>query len=205
MSAEVQPPAPKPRKRRRARGALAVIGALLVGSAVLRIGLGAEEALARAVEDSAAVAETPAKPAPKSCAAEDDIAPILVALDQREARIARRESDLQVRVQALSVAETEIDRRMAALVEAEEKLSATLALAQTAAEDDLTRLTSVYANMKPKQAAALFATMDPDFAAGFLGRMQPESAAAIMAGLDPQTAYSISAILAGRNANAPSD
>ncbi|KIN65935.1 hypothetical protein Z945_982 [Sulfitobacter noctilucae] len=89
------------------------------------------------------------------------------------------------------------------LEEAEANLRRTLSLTDGAAEDDLARLTAVYENMKPKDAAALFATMEPDFAAGFLGRMRPDYAAAVMTGLPPDVAYSISVILAGRNANAP--
>ena len=104
-----------------------------------------------------------------------------------------------------AIAETEIDRKMAALEEAEANLRATLALANGAAEEDLARLTDVYANMKPKQAAALFEEMDPNFAAGFLGRMRPDAAAAILAGLTPRAAYTISVVLAGRNADVPKE
>ena len=92
---------------------------------------------------------------------------------------------------------------MIALEQIESDLRKTLALADGAAENDLARLTSVYENMKPKDAAALFETMEPDFAAGFLGRMRPDAAASVMTGLSPGAAYSISVILAGRNANAP--
>ncbi|NHX27768.1 hypothetical protein HA397_27890, partial [Escherichia coli] len=88
---------------------------------------------------------------------------------------------------------------------AEDSLRATLTLAETAAESDLARLTAVYENMKPKDAAGLFEQMSPDFAAGFMGMMRPDAAAQIMAALDPATAYSISVVLAGRNARATPD
>ena len=78
-----------------------------------------------------------------------------------------------------------------------------MATADKAAENDIGRLTAVYENMKPDQAAALFRLMEPSFAAGFLGRMRPDSAAAILAGLEPDLAYSISVVLAGRNADVP--
>jgi flagellar motility protein MotE (MotC chaperone) len=84
-------------------------------------------------------------------------------------------------------------------------LRAVLAIADGAAEGDLARLTAVYESMKPKDAAPLFEKMAPEFAAGFLGRMRPEAAGAILSGLPPDMAYSISAILAGRNATAPTD
>ena len=94
---------------------------------------------------------------------------------------------------------------MVALEMAEESLVSTMARASTASENDLTRLTAVYENMKPKEASALFEEMDPEFAAGFLGRMRPDAAASIMTGLNSGKAYAISVILAGRNANAPSE
>ncbi|WP_418592474.1 MotE family protein [Ponticoccus sp. (in: a-proteobacteria)] len=213
--------APKPRRRKgRARGTLAAVGSLLVASALLRTAIGAGEALARedpapgpgmqaaTAQDPAPMARQHAAAAPPGGApilAEADLMPLLDSLRAREARIRKRESEIDIRMQALSVAEQEIDRKLAALEEAEKALRATLALAQTAAEDDLARLTDVYANMKPKQAAALFEQMDPEFAAGFLGRMRPNVAAAIMAGMKPETAYLVSVIVAGRNAEVPKE
>jgi flagellar motility protein MotE (MotC chaperone) len=128
---------------------------------------------------------------------------LLDALQVREARIAKQERQFELRAKALRVADEEITKRLENLQAAETALRKTLALADGAAEADLTRLTAVYESMKPKDSAALFETMEPDFAAGFLGRMRPDIAANVMAGLSPETAYSISVILAGRNAKVP--
>ncbi|WP_417740684.1 MotE family protein [Salipiger sp.] len=202
---------PKAPRTRRGMGVLAVIGALLIASALARIGMQAGAALALentepapeavAMQDPTMGAE--AETASAGCPVASDIGPILEALKTREERVSKRESDLRARMQALSVAEAEIDRRMSAMEDAERRLRETLAIAKTAAEEDVAQLTQVYATMKPKQAAALFEEMEPDFAAGFLGRMRPDAAAAIMAGLSPQKAYTISVMLAGRNAAAP--
>ena len=139
----------------------------------------------------------------RGCTADPGTAALLTAirdrndvLDRREARIADRES-------AVELAQVAIEGRLAALVAAEEELARTLTMADSAAEEDVTRLVAVYENMKPKDAIPVFAEMDPDFAAGFLGRMRADAAAAVLSGLDPKVAYTISAILAGRNANAP--
>ncbi|MFZ5964334.1 MotE family protein [Thalassococcus sp. BH17M4-6] len=188
---------------RRGRGSLALIGGLLIGSALVRIGSETGQALAE--EHGGPASADTAAHAPAMATTEAELLPMLEALKSREARLEKRENDLRVRIQALSVAEEEIDRKLEAMATAEDKLRATLALAQTAAEDDLTRLTDVYANMKPKQAAALFEQMDPEFAAGFLGRMRADAAAAIMAGLSPQAAYTVSVVLAGRNADVPKE
>ncbi|MEM6565464.1 MAG: hypothetical protein AAF665_13510 [Pseudomonadota bacterium] len=191
------------KRRSNGRGSILCISALLVGSAALRIGVGAGAAVAEG--DLANQLLIPDSPSADRSRPEQraELGTLLEALNTREARIADEESKLQVRAKALDVAQIEIERRLAALEQAEKRLAATLARAQTAAEDDLARLTTVYENMKPKEAAALFEAMEPEFAAGFLARMRPDVAAKVMSGLDPQVAYSISAILAGRNALAP--
>jgi len=185
----------RPRKRP-GIGVLPLLAALFLVSGIVRLGLGATAVLANGPEpDLAAV--------PPGCTAPG--ADLLAAFAERESRLAARETQVADRQQALNVAEVEVAQKLAELVAAETSLAATLALAETAAEDDLGRLTAVYEAMKPQEAAALFQAMAPEFAAGFLGRMRPEPAAAIMAGLDPTTAYSISVILAGRNANVPTE
>ena len=112
---------------------------------------------------------------------------------------------LRDRLQALRITDREVTQKIAALEEAETDLRQTLSIAETAAEDDIKRLTEVYERMKPKQAAALFEQMDPSFATGFIARMRPEAAAAIMAGLSPQAAHTFSVVMAGRNADVPTE
>lgn len=189
--------------KRNTKGSLLLIGALLIGSGVIRIGLEAGQAVAT----ESPFLNTALKPAPTviqdNAPKREDLSAMLQAFQDREARIEETEKKLAVRQQALDVANSEIERRLATLQSAEESLRSLLALANTAAEDDLSRLTSVYENMKPKDAAKLFEEMEPAFAAGFLGRMRADAAAGVMAGLSPQAAYSISVILAGRNADVP--
>lgn len=202
----------KPKRGTRpARGTLTLVAVLLISSAAVRLSDGAGRAFA--VTEPADHADTsdhetdntapPVHASDMSCEPDPDIAAMLAAFRDREDRLKMQEAQMADRMQALAVADQEIDRKLAALSQAEEELRATLALADSAAENDLSRLTAVYESMKPKDAAALFEQMDPDFAAGFLGRMQPAAAAGVMAGLSPETAYTVSVILAGRNANVP--
>lgn len=185
------------------RSALWVIAALFVASGVLRLG---DHGVAIAKEVASLVDPSNVPMTNEAtCKTEDDIARVLAVLHEREEALKEREGALQDRLQAINVAESQIQINLAALVEAENSLKATMALANGAAENDLSQLTQVYESMKAKQAIPLFAQMDPQFAAGFLGRMRSESAAQIMAGLDPQKAYAISVILAGRNANVPTN
>ncbi len=141
--------------------------------------------------------------APMECQVDTDLAPLLAAFQERDAELNRRESQVRLRMQALAVADTELQKKLDALRDAETRLRDTIALAETASENDISALVAVYEAMKPKEAAALFDAMEPAFSAGFIGRMRPEIAAPILAGMRPETAYSISAILAGRNANVP--
>ena len=134
--------------------------------------------------------------------ARSEIQALLDAIRDREAAVDKRQEELQEREEKLAQLEKDLSAKLEELVAAEDKLRDTLALAQSASENDIGNLVSVYENMKPKQAAALFQVMDPEFAAGFVGRMNPQQAAAIMANLTPEISYTISAILAGRNANA---
>lgn len=177
-------------------GSLMLVGGLLAASSLLRLGDIAGGALALQASQPA--------PAVQGCAP-SDTPEVLSALKRREERVSAREQALEDRIRALSVAEAEAKKRIAELAAAEARLAATMARADTAAEDDLERLTQVYSAMKPKEAAALFEEMDPRFAAGFLGRMSPQAAGAVMAGLSPKTAYSFSVLLAGRNARIPKE
>ncbi|MEM6939013.1 MAG: hypothetical protein AAF943_01050 [Pseudomonadota bacterium] len=199
--------------RAKGRGVVLTIAALLVSSALLRLGGDTGQAIAQALtqpmkptapamsEDhlDKAVVEN----ASKTGADRTEMSNLLASLREREMRVKKLESQIEMRRKALEVADAEVRKRLAILEQTEANLRETLALADGAAEDDLARLTAVYEQMKPKEAADLFATMEPDFAAGFLGRMRPDAAASIMAGLPPEIAYSISVILAGRNANVP--
>jgi flagellar motility protein MotE (MotC chaperone) len=176
----------------------------LIGSALVRAGLGAGAALAVS-DDGADSPDKPDAATTNACPAPKEAGPLLKALNARKTRLDQREAQMRERMRALAVAEEEIAAKMQELVKAEESLSATIALADSAADDDITRLVSVYQAMKAKEAAALFETMNPDFAAGFLGRMEPGAAAGIMARLSPEAAYSVSVILAGRNASVPTE
>lgn len=186
--------------RKTGRRVLPVIAALLLGSALLRAAIGANEAIA---EDRVHQFTNTVEPA--VCETPADLQNLVAALQSREERLDEREKQMRARLQALAVADQEIEAKLARLSDAEDRLRGTLALADTAAEDDIARLVAVYEVMKPKEAATLFEEMSPEFAAGFLGRMRPEAAAGVLAGLTPQAAYSLSVILAGRNATVPKD
>lgn len=184
------------------RGALGVIALLLVASGVVRLSTGAGSAIALEIKERAKQQMGNAEE-PDIVDITPDLVVLLEETQSRQQNLDRREAELETRMQTLALIENAVTEDLARLEDAEAKLRATMASADAAAETDIGRLTTVYENMKPAEAAALFQLMEPSFAAGFLGRMRPDAAAAIMTGLEPGLAYSISVVLAGRNANVP--
>jgi len=182
---------------RAGQGALIILALLLASSGAMRIGLSVGQVWANTGQAVAESSEPLTCPLPPLAVAE--------ALLVREDQLASRESAVDERFAALTLAEQAITAKLQTLVEAEVRLKETLALADGAAEKDLARLTEVYETMKPKGAANLFSAMAPEFAAGFLGRMRPDAAAAILAGMAPDTAYAVSLLLAGRNTAVPKE
>lgn len=195
----------KSRNRRVRGGTMLLISFLLFGSALLRLGVQAGPAISKEMQQATETVEPSETEAASSFSDLGDLQPMLAAFQAREEKISAQEGRILDRMKALSIAETALNQKLSELVLAEEKLRATLSLADGAAEGDLDQLTGVYEKMKPKTAAILFEQMDPKFAAGFLARMRPDAAANILAGLTPQAAYTISLIFAGRNVNVPKE
>jgi len=191
----------KTRSAPRAPGALLLLALCFVGSAGLRIadpeGALAKEAAATGVGGGMQLA------AADPCGPGADPTGLLAALKQREDQLDARAAEIADRERLLQVAEAKYKEQLEALRTAEERLAATLAVADEAAEQDIERLTAVYENMNPKNAARIFESMDVTFAAGFLARMRKDTAAKIMGGMSAERAYAISAVIAGRNARAP--
>lgn len=181
---------------------LLILVGLLASSGVLRLTLGLNEAWA-VVQAAGPPPALAAKTCSASVPADGKFLPLVEALKTREARVAAKEASVADRSRTLARAKQEVEAKLAELKAANHQLSQRLTLARGAAEGDVAKLTAMYANMKPKMAAAIFQKMAPDFAAGFLARMKPEAAALILSGLTPDKAYTVSVMLAGRNAAAP--
>ena len=177
---------------------LAVIAMLLICSAGLRVLGGASMALAADDQD-----HIPASMSPLSETESQNLEldALLSSFRSREEALEKEEVRVLERSSQLKELETTIALKLEELDVAEAKLRELLAFANSASEDDVARLTAVYENMKPKNAATVFEEMDPAFAAGFLARMRPDAAATVMASLKPKTAYAVSVVLAGRHSD----
>jgi len=128
---------------------------------------------------------------------------MLAAIREREAELDAEEKRLAERRQTLSVAEAKLAEQLAAFETAQKNLEATLAMADQAAEKDIARMTTVYENMKPEDAAKIFERMDVAFAAGLLARMRPDLAAEVLTGMNADAAYALTLTIASRNAGVP--
>lgn len=190
---------PRSPMQRSSTGVLVLLACLFLAAGMSRLGMGVAEVIAAETgnpeEDS-----LPAVPL-----AEADPGDLIAALRLRAEALDARAAELDARGAMLRQAETDLQAQLDQLAQAEARLAATLRVTETAAEDDLRHLTTVFEAMKPAQAASLFAQMDAEFAAGFIGRLRPDFAGEVMSGLDPMIAYAISAILAGRHARTPRD
>ena len=188
--------------RRAPRPTHIILSCLLI-SAVIRVGTSgvaiAQEIALRTEAPPASAAQTMPR------APEPEIGSLLESIRTRQEQLTQREIKISERQLALNLVEQQIAQQLAVLKQAEQKLADTLAIADNAAENDLKQLTLVYEKMKAKNAADIFETMEISFAAGFLSRMKPESAAGILSAMPPTAAYSISVVMAGKNANAPTE
>lgn len=124
-------------------------------------------------------------------------------LKQQEQNITERTLRLDAREKALDIARSRIMERLEAMETAKADLEATITHVERAAQKDVQHLVDMYTSMKPKQAGEIFNTMQPDFAAGLVGQMKATVASAILANMDSEKAHAVSVVMAGRNANAP--
>lgn len=179
----------------------AIILSCFLASAIIRIstgGIALAEELTADTEVSPISTNLPQQPVP-------EVGSLLESIRVRQEQLSKRETEIAERQFELDLVEQRIAKQLSVLRQAEQKLADTLAMADTAAENDLKQLTEVYEKMKAKNAAEIFGTMEVSFAAGFLSRMKAESAAGILSEMPPNVAYSISVVMAGKNANAPTE
>lgn len=182
-------------------GGIALIVVCFIGSAGLRLG---DSGPAIAQEIGTMTAGSPGE-ADKPAAKTEPADALLAAIREREEQLDVRAQDLANRAQALRVAEEKLAEQLDAFEQAQRNLEETLAVADQAAERDIARMTTVYENMKPEDAARIIEQMDVAFAAGLLARMRPEIAAQVMTGMDPGTAYALTLTIASRHSDVPTE
>lgn len=183
-------------RRTSAIGGVGLIVLCFLGSAALRLTHGGL-ALAEELDERARASEA----APGGQGADA----LMAALREREKQLDADAAKLADRAQTLNVAEAKLAEQLAAFEKAREQLEATLATADKAAEKDIDRVTTVYENMKPAEAAKILDRMDVAFAAGLMSRMRPEIAAQVLSGMNPDAAYAVTLTIASRNSAVPTE
>lgn len=129
----------------------------------------------------------------------DAPASLMAELRHQREVLAESQRKLTEREQTLAVLQKHLEKRLADLAAARERLADTAALVEDAAGKDVRRLAEMYQQMKPKQAGQIFNEMAPTFAAGFIAEMRADAAALVLANMDAEKAYAVSLLLAGRN------
>jgi flagellar motility protein MotE (MotC chaperone) len=121
---------------------------------------------------------------------------LLGAIDERNKQLDTWSSDLADRARMLEVIEARAADQLRALEEQRRALEATLAGVEEGAAAEVARLTKIYENMNPKEAARIFEAMPADVAAGFIRRMSENKSALVMGRLNAQHAYAITLAMA---------
>jgi flagellar motility protein MotE (MotC chaperone) len=189
------------RSSRTRNGALFVVASCFLASAGIRIGVsGPAIAMELDARQDLAV-ESPDRERPISAdhTSFAELDTLLAAIRERQTALDGEEIRINEKLEILEQAEAAFESKRHELQETERRLAATLAQTDGAVLRDIEQLTSMYENMKPKNAAGIFETMDPRFAAGFLIRMNPQAAADILSGMSAEAAYEASVIMANRN------
>ena len=144
------------KKARSPRKILIFVVAMLLLSGSLRLG-SVGIAIASSPEDTEPSTEDGAT---LECVTDAETQELMALLRERSDRVAEVEATQAQRQKDLVQAEAELLENLNKLEDAETRLSATIQRVDGASSDDVSRLTSVYESMKPKDAALLFEQMN---------------------------------------------
>lgn len=123
---------------------------------------------------------------------------ILQNLGTRRAQLDQREAQLNTRGQLVDAADAKLDARIQQLTDLKGQIQGLLDQATKVQNDDTTRLVSVYAAMKPKDAAAAMTIMADDVRLPIAAQMKDRALAAILGAMTPDAAKDLTEKLAKR-------
>ena len=122
-------------------------------------------------------------------------------LREDQAQLATDQAELNDQRLSLQALQQELAVQTVELQTLYQTLDARWQEMQGASDGDMQHLASMYAAMKPDEAALIFNRMDPAFAAGFLRLLPSEHAGQIVASMETNKAYTVSVKLAGMNSD----
>ena len=164
--------------------------------------------MAAAAGASASDAATTAPAAPICATSVDELAreanmspseiQILQNLGARRAQLDQRESQLNSRGQLVDAADAKLDARIQQLTDLKTQIQGLLDQATKVQDADTQRLVTVYAAMKPKDAAAAMTIMSDDVRLPIAAQMKDRALAAILGAMTPDAARDLTEKLAKR-------
>ncbi len=124
---------------------------------------------------------------------------VLQSLSRERELIAAQKEELEARKSELTLAREKLEIEKAALLELKATIEDLLARAKANETEDLERLISFYANMKPSEAARIMDDLDIEVTILVLAKMKPRVAAPILAKMSPVRARAVSKIILERS------
>lgn len=152
-----------------------------------------------AKEEKSAAADAPAADgtvAPPKTWTEEEVA-LFKQLEARKKQLDAREQELSKLEEELQRQRGELERRLASLNEVRASIAAKLEDKVKIDQQKVESLVSVYANMKPNQAAKVIEGLNEDLAVEVLAKMKNKAAAAILNLMDAEKAKKLSERFAG--------
>ena len=147
-----------------------------------------------APEGEKAEADTSAEPMQVSASERQ----VLESLLSRRKTLEERERALQLREKLLEAAEKRVEQRVAELKTIEERIEKSFGKQEESRKEQLKNLVSMYANMKPKDAARIFDKLDMNVLINVVEQMNTKKMAPIMAKMDSKVAQRLTVHLAKR-------
>ena len=123
---------------------------------------------------------------------------ILQSLGTRRGQLDQREQDLDVQLRLLAAAESKLDGKLAALASLKTNLQGLLTQADQQKATEIDRLVTIYAAMKPADAAARMSLIDDSVRLPIAAKMKERALSAILGKMAPADAKAVTEKLAQR-------
>jgi flagellar motility protein MotE (MotC chaperone) len=123
---------------------------------------------------------------------------ILESLQERHKQLDARSRDLDMRENLLKAAEKRVEAKLTELKTVETRVKTAIGVRQETETKRLKGLITMYANMKPKDAARIFDRLDMNILVEVANTMNPRTMSAILAQMKPEAAERLTVELANR-------
>ena len=123
---------------------------------------------------------------------------VLQSLGARRGQLDQREQDIDVQLQLLAAAEAKLDAKMRALTGLKGDIQGLLGQVDNKKQAEVDRLVTVYAGMKPKDAAARMTLLSDEVRLPIAAKMKERTLAMILANMSPGEAKILTERLASR-------